>query len=140
MMRKAVLALAALGLPATASAQSVMSAHGNWGAIPQAATRHSYAEYVDANRLTLWMEQALRDGTCKVRGMTPQKFDVDVPYAVLVEPDGSVSQVMIAEMGCPALNTIVGSTVVELGKRGMFKPTGLARAAWFRDRIAFARE
>jgi len=139
-MRKAVLALAALSLSAPAWAQSVVSAHGNWSAIPPAKTRHSYAEYVDSNRLTLWMEQALRDGTCKVPGMSPKKFDVDVPYAVLVEPDGSVSQIMIPEMGCPALNTIVGSTVVELGKRGMFKPTGLAQAAWFRDRIAFARE
>jgi hypothetical protein len=140
MMRKAVLALAALSLSAPGWAQKVVSAHGDWSAIPQAATRHSYAEYVDSNRLTLWMEQALRDGTCKVRGMNPNKFDVDVPYAVLVEPDGSISQIMIPEMGCPALNTIVGSTVVELGKRGMFKPTGLAQAAWFRDRIAFARE
>ena len=139
-MRHAALALAALGLSAPAGAQNVISAHGNWNAIPPAATRHSYAQYIDPNRLTLWMEQALREGTCSVRGMTPAKFDVDVPYAVLVEPDGSVSQVMIPEMGCPALNTIVGSTVVELGKRGMFKPTGLAQAAWFRDRIAFARE
>jgi hypothetical protein len=139
-MRRAILAIAALGLSAPAGAQTVMSAHGDWSAIPPAKTRHSYAEYIDSNRLTLWMEQALRDGTCKVRGMSPKKFDVDVPYAVLVEPDGSVSQVMIPEMGCPALNTIVGSTVVELGKKGMFKPTGLAQAAWFRDRIAFARE
>jgi hypothetical protein len=139
-MRKAVLAIAAFGLAAPAGAQTVMSAHGDWSAIPPAKTRHSYAEYVNSNRLTLWMEQALRDGTCKVPGMSPKKFDVDVPYAVLVEPDGSVSQIMIPEMGCPALNTIVGSTVVELGKHGMFKPTGLAQAAWFRDRIAFARE
>jgi hypothetical protein len=139
-MRKAVLALAALSLSPAASAQTVVSAHGNWSAIPAAKTRHSYAEYVDSNRLTLWMEQALRDGTCKVEGMSPKKFDVDVPYAVLVEPDGSVSQIMIPEMGCPALNTIIGSTVVELSRKGMFKPTGLAQAAWFRDRIAFARE
>src|SRR3954463_16233540 len=139
-MRKAVLALAAFGLSAPAPAQKVVSAHGDWSAIPQAATRHSYAEYVDANRLTLWMEQALRDGTCKVRGMTPTKFDVDVPYAVLVEPDGSVSQIMIPEMGCPALNTIVGSTVVERGKHGLLKPPGFAQAPWSRDPTAFARE
>jgi hypothetical protein len=139
-MRKAILALAALSLSAPVSAQKVVSAHGDWSAIPPAKTRHSYAEYVDSNRLTLWMEQALRDGTCKVPGMNPNKFDVDVPYAVLVEPDGSVSQIMIPEMGCPALNTIIGSTVVELAQKGMFKPTGQEKASWFRDRIAFARE
>jgi hypothetical protein len=139
-MKRTLLMFAALAAAAPAGAQTVETGRADWNALPQAPMRHSYAQYIDQNRVTLWTEQVLRSGECKVKGMRPEKFDIDVPYAVLVAPDGKVERILIPEMGCAGLNTIIGSTVMDLVKAGAFKPTGENQAFWYGDRLAFAQE
>ena len=139
-MKRALLFLAAFAFAAPASAQTVEVAHGDWNNLVQARMKHSYAQYVDQNRAVLWTEQVLRSGECKVKGMRPDKFDIDVPYAVLVAPDGKVERVLIPDMGCAGLNTVVGSTIMDVVKAGAFKPTGEKQPIWVGDRLAFARE
>ena len=139
-MKRALLFLAACAVAAPVSAQTVEVAHGDWSNLVQAPMKHSYAQYVDQNRAVLWTEQVLRSGECKVKGMRPEKFDIDVPYAVLVAPDGQVQRVLIPDMGCAALNTVIGSTIMDVVKAGAFKPTGESKPVWLGDRLAFARE
>lgn len=139
-MKRALLFLAACAAAAPAAAQTVQTGTADWNALPQARMRHSYAQYIDQNHVTLWTEQVLKSGQCNVKGMRPDRFDIDVPYAVLVQPDGTVTRILIPDMGCAGLNTIVGSTVMDIVKAGAFKPTGEKQAYWYGDRLAFARE
>ena len=46
------------------------------------------------------VETMLESGACTIRGQSAKKFDITIPYAVLVEPDGSARRVVVAETGC----------------------------------------
>ena len=139
-MKKALLALAALTVAMPAYGQTVQTGVTDWNKLPQAHMRHSYAQYVDQNHIAIWTEQVLKSPDCNVKGMRPDKFDIDVPYAVLVAPDGKVERILIPDMGCAGLNTVIGSTVMDIVKGGAFKPTGEKQALWYGDRLAYARE
>ena len=135
-MKRMAFLLALTMIAAPAAAQTVETGRGEFHRFPQLKKKDIP---LDLNRLIAWTGDILKKGECKIRGQRAEKFDIDVPYAALVEPDGTVKRIIIAEMGCPALETMVGSTVVEMVKRGDVKPTGQDQALWYGDRIAFAR-
>lgn len=79
----------------------------------------------------------LTSSKCRVRGAAPNRFDITVPYAVLVNPDGSAGRVVVGETGCAALESYVGLIVLGLAKQGDFKPSGDGKARWMSSEINF---
>jgi hypothetical protein len=135
MKRLALLTAALAAFAAPAAAQQVSTGSTDWDKLVPARMG---SDDLDYNRLVRWATQELQNPACRVNGMRPDKFDIEEPYAVLLEPNGNVSRIIVREMGCPGLNTIVGSTVAELAKRGKFHPTGEKTALWYGGRLSFA--
>jgi len=127
-MRAAVAAMALLFMGAPAAAQDVEIGRVNWSKFPALKEKPSRLDYAD---LVLRVEAILRSRTCSIRGQSARKFDITVPYAVLVEPDGRASRVVVAEQGCHPLEALVGDTVLARSAAGDFLPTGEASARWY---------
>lgn len=125
--------LAALAVPA--AAQQVSTGTTEWDKLPAAKIG---VDDIDYSRLVRWAAQELKDPACRGKGMRPDRFDFDEPYAVLVQPNGAVTRIIVREMGCPGLNTVVGSTLADMAKRGKFRPTGETTPLWYGGRLAFA--
>src|SRR3954466_9049788 len=51
------------------------------------------------------VEEILGPGGGQLPGQSAHKFDIDIPYAALVEPDGNVSRVVVGELGCSELES-----------------------------------
>ncbi|HEU0135161.1 MAG TPA: hypothetical protein VFR28_10085 [Allosphingosinicella sp.] len=83
------------------------------------------------------VETMLESGTCKIPGQTAKKFDITIPYAVLVEPDGKARRVVVAETGCAELETFVGVIVTAMAREGDFRPTSEPKARWFASELNF---
>ena len=83
------------------------------------------------------VEKMLASGECVLPRQRPEKFDITVPYAVQVDPDGRPRRVVVAEAGCPALETYVGRLILAMAARGDFKPTGETRTRWFASALNF---
>jgi hypothetical protein len=77
------------------------------------------------------VERILADGTCRLPGQSASRFDIDVPYAVFLYPDGSASRVVVSDMGCPAIESLTGLLVLQLARQRDFGATGQAKAKWF---------
>jgi hypothetical protein len=131
----ALLMIPMIALATSASAQKVETGTTDWDKLAPAPMG---SDDLDYSRLVRWTAQELKDPACRGKGMRPDRFDFDEPYAVLLEPNGSVSRIIVKEMGCPALNTVIGSTLADMAKRGKFKPTGQPRALWYGGRLSFA--
>lgn len=127
------ISLAALAVPA--AAQQVSTGVTDWEKLPQVKLG---SDDVDYNRLVRWATQELQNPACRGKGMRPNRFDIEEPYAVLLEPNGTVSRIVVREMGCPGLNTVIGSTLVDMAKRGKFRPSGESQALWYGGRLSFA--
>jgi hypothetical protein len=74
---------------------------------------------------------------CAIRGQTRMHFDIDVPYAVQVNPDGTASHVVVGEMGCPALESYVGLLVLELARQGDFRASSARQPRWYASSLNF---
>jgi hypothetical protein len=135
MKRLAMLIIPLAALGTGAAAQKVSTGTAEWDKLPPVRIG---SDDVDYSRLVRWTAQELKNPACRIKGARPERFTFDEPYAVLVEPNGSVSSIIVREMGCPGLNTVVGSTLADMAKRGKFKPTGQPQAVWYGGRLSFA--
>jgi len=84
------------------------------------------------------VQEMLASGECRLEGQTSHRFELTVPYAVLVEPDGRARRVVVAESGCSALETYVGRIVLAMAGARDFKPTGERTARWFASAVNFS--
>ncbi len=103
-----------------------------WDTMPALKTKPGYLPY---SALTRQMSEILRKNLCKMPGQTARSFAVEVPYAAMVAPDGTASRVLVSEMGCDALEAMVGGAVIARADRGDFLPTGDAKTRWFSDKM-----
>jgi hypothetical protein len=86
------------------------------------------------------VERMLRDGKCAMEGQKATKFDITIPYAVLIEPDGGARRVVVAETGCAPLESYVGLVVLRLAEQGDFRSSGQAKARWYSSELNFTQE
>ena len=83
------------------------------------------------------VEQILGDGKCRISGQTNRRFDIDVPYAVLLHPDGSAKRVVVSDIGCPEIESLTGTVVLALARQREFATTGHQKPKWFGSTINF---
>ena len=87
-------------------------------------------------QLVLAVDELLKKGECKLAGQTEKSFDIEVRFAVRVAPGGRATQVVVADTGCTALNTMIGLTVFARSKRGDIEPEATS-ARWFAGAMNF---
>jgi len=107
--------------------------HANWSTMPG-------LERIDRMLPTPSMVdrvQALLGSKCRMPGQRRGRFNITVPYAVLVNPDGTASHVVVGETGCADLESYVGLIVLELARNGDFRPSGGAAPRWMSSEINF---
>lgn len=136
MLKSAALFFALLGTAASAAPTVEATDRTRWDALPSVKMKQTE---LDVNLLNDWAEKILSSGECNIPGMRPDRFDIDKPYAVLVEPNGNVQRIVVGETGCAGLNSLLGSTVAQWAEERRFKPTGASEPRWYVGRIAFAR-
>jgi hypothetical protein len=83
------------------------------------------------------VEAMLETGQCSLPGQSSARFDIDIPYAVLVQPDGSATRVVVGELGCEKLESYAGLIVLKLAGMGDFAATGEKRARWYGSKLNF---
>jgi len=75
---------------------------------------------------------------CTIAGASKAQYDIVVPYAVLMEPDGSASKVVVKELGCAPIETLVGQVANELIRAGDFKTSNSEGERWYVSEVYFA--
>ncbi|MBV8686111.1 MAG: hypothetical protein JOZ90_02870 [Alphaproteobacteria bacterium] len=128
---------AALLMGASPAEIQVDVGRADWKALPRLT---SLSRDMPTNAMVGRVEAMLRKGACHFRGQTSQKFDITVPYAVLVNPDGTANRVIVGETGCPALESYVGLLVLGMARNGEFRRNGEASARWKASEISFTQE
>jgi hypothetical protein len=129
--------LFAASQPALATAPVVEVGEANWSAFPKLKMRDR--RFPTAGMLDA-AETILRERQCQLPGQSYKYFDITIPYAVQLEPNGAASRVVVADIGCPALETYVGSLVLELAKRGDFQANSQSNPRWYSSQFNFTMQ
>lgn len=85
------------------------------------------------------IERILGSQECKLNGQTKTRFDIVVPYAVLMEPSGQPKKVVVKEIGCAPIERLVGEIGSELAKAGDFKIAASSGDRWYVTEAYFTR-
>jgi hypothetical protein len=89
------------------------------------------------DRMLRRVETILREGQCTLSGQTHRRFDIRVPYVVRLEPDGTATRFVVADLGCAPLESFVGQVVIELARARDFRPTGADGPEWYSSELRF---
>ena len=115
--------------------ESIETGMAKWDKLPALKARNGHLPY---SQLVESVEKILRRKECQLPGQSAKAFDIEVPYAVLMGADGKVQRVLVSQMNCPALESLVGFTVLARAERGDFTGTGNAQPRWYGDKINFS--
>jgi hypothetical protein len=113
--------------------QTLQTGQAKWDRLPVVRAKPGHLPY---RELVSRVEEMLRRKQCELPGQSARSFDIEVPYAVYVE-QGQVKRVLVSDVKCPAIQELVGVTVLARAERGDFEPTKEAAGRWFGDRINF---
>ena len=122
-----------LKLRAPSADQSVAAGSANWANLAVLKT-HGRLPYV---QLVSQVEALLSKQECKLDGQSAKSFDIDVPFAVMLSPDGRVSRVIVSDTTCVTLNALVGLVVLARSERGDFEFDGAPERRWYASSINF---
>jgi hypothetical protein len=137
MIKQSLLCAFLLGATAPAAAQEIEVGRANWGKLPALELAGPQLAHAD---LVTFVERLLVNKHCSFKGNTARRFDITVPYAVLLEPSGKVSRVLVAETNCAPLETMVGKTAIALADAGAIKSAPAGEARWYASEVNFALE
>lgn len=85
------------------------------------------------------IEKILSEKRCALDGQTKGRFDIVVPYAVLIDASGKPEKVVVKELGCEPIERLVGEIGSELANAGDFKTTHNNGRRWYVSEVYFTR-
>jgi hypothetical protein len=85
------------------------------------------------------IERILGSHQCSLDGQNKRKFDIVVPYAVLMDPSGKPSKVVVKDIGCAPIERLVGEIGSELANAGDFKTSHETGDHWYVSEAYFTR-
>ena len=83
------------------------------------------------------VENILRERQCQLEGQNYRRFDIRVPYVVMLEPDGTPTRFVVRDIGCAPLESFVGRVILELARAGDYAPTGVQEPTWYASELRF---
>ncbi|MFL6862845.1 MAG: hypothetical protein ACJ8DZ_07585 [Allosphingosinicella sp.] len=132
---KHLLAAALLLAAAPVAAQTIETASGDWGNIPE--MRSQVGATVDADAVAAISEMVDR-GECTIPGQRRGSLDMTVPFLVQFDASGTVLRLVIHPLGCARAEGLLAGAVLRLVQHGSFQPVGGRREGWFRAEVGFA--
>jgi hypothetical protein len=84
------------------------------------------------------VEAMISDGRCTIEGATDRRFNIVVPFAILMGADGTPDSVVVHEAGCESLEILVGQIVLAQLARGDFRPQHQTGERWYVSELGFA--
>jgi hypothetical protein len=88
--------------------------------------------------MTERVRKIFADGQCKLEHQNKRRFDITVPYAVLMNPAGKAQRIVVGETGCAPLETLVGRIVTAQAKARDFKIKHHKGDRWYVSDLYFS--
>src|SRR5690606_18292566 len=85
------------------------------------------------------VEKILSEKRCAIEGQTKTRFDIVVPYAVLMDSSGKPEKVVVKDLGCSPIERLVGEIGSELANAGDFKVAHNSGSRWYVSEAYFTR-
>lgn len=126
---KKLIGMAILATAATSvQAQQVDVGTGDWSNLPRARVvgNANVGQAVAAE-----VERIGRDRSCQVAGLGPRRVDIAIPFVLEIDSSQQVQRIVVKDIGCPELETLLGRVVQRLASIGEY--SGTEGPGWYRS-------
>jgi hypothetical protein len=123
-----LIAIAALLAGSAAVAQPVDVGTGDWENLPEA---RQTGQNRMGSAVAAAVEAIARKGSCQVPGLGRRRVDISVPFTMKFQSSRRVEQIVLRDVGCPELETLLGRVVQRLAAEGDFLAPG--EPGWYRS-------
>lgn len=130
-MRTLIAAALLLGA-GQASATKVEVATGDWSNIPHLKTRSFNiinGEAVDR------VHRSFQKGECVIAGQSKNRLNLNVPFLIQFGEGGAIERLVLRKIGCPSVETVLASTLLQQAQSGEYKGTGVNEAGWYQSEL-----
>jgi hypothetical protein len=124
-------------LPAAAPAPvAVQALNFDWSYLPP--LKQLGADHLSTKAMARLYEIA-SEGRCQIPGYVRgrDRLDFKISFAAQFGPKGTLRRVVIPKLNCPEAEGILGGALLEMMKRGDYRPTGMNPDGWYVGNLAF---
>ena len=82
------------------------------------------------------VQRMLRDG-CEFEGQSARRFNIDINYAVALDPQGNATRILVQDVGCRPLELMVGRIASDIVARGFVRTTAPSETTMYANTINF---
>ena len=135
---KLLLALALLAIPVPAASASVETAYGDWSNLPP--LQHRGYQHLGSNMMQR-LSEISKEGTCVLPGRSVRyanEFDLSLSFAAHFQADGTLTRIILPKLNCPEAEGLIGGALLEMVRRGDYRPTGKNLDGWYRGHFGFS--
>ena len=129
-----ILAAALLATPALIPEQIEVASNASWDAYPRLRTEELAIPSGDMVRRVQLM---LQQNECDFDGQSARRFSININYAVMLDPQGNASRIIVQDVGCRPLELYVGRIAADILRSGYVRVSPPERASWYGNRINF---
>ena len=129
-----LLAAAMIATSPTVPDNIEVASNASWLAYPRLRTEEIGVPSGDMVRRVQLM---LARDECEFPGQSARRFDIDVNYAVMLDPQGNASRIIVEDIGCRPLELFVGRIAADIMRSGYVRVAPPAQPSWYGNRINF---
>ena len=128
------IALAAALLLASpqAAAPEVEVATGDWSAIPWMTNR---SVSIIGEEALESIHRSFARGECTLAGQSKKRLDLKLPFLVEFGEAGEVKRLVLRKIGCPSVERMLASVVLEQVRTGEYRPPRGEGRGWYRSEV-----
>jgi hypothetical protein len=127
------LLVAALAAQTPQAEPRIEVAQANWGQFERVSSRLS----VPTTRMIDQVERILRAGECRLPRQRPRDFNITLNYAMRLGADGRPERIVVQDIGCRPIETLVGGIVSDMVRHNYFNLPAAGEARWVGNSINF---
>jgi hypothetical protein len=129
-----MLMLAAAAALSPAVPDNIDVAEANWDSYPRLVTEHLA---IPNGEMVGRVQRLMQRDVCEFEGQSGRRFNIDVNYAVTLDPQGNATRILVEDVGCRPLELMVGRIAADIVSRGFVRMAPPAQETIFANRINF---
>jgi hypothetical protein len=135
-MRHPLVLLLMMWMPTAASASvQVETATGDWKNLPQLNQR-GYNHLPEKMQAKLF--EIAQSMNCPSFRLSQGRLDFRIGFAVQYDSAGSLTRVLLPNLGCPAAESVAGGAVLEMLNAGDYARSGESSTGWYQGTLGFS--
>ena len=122
-----------LAQPVAAALPDIEVGRADWGTFERVRPRVQ----LPTPRIIAKVEEIMRMRQCELPGQRTRRFDITVNYAIRFDQQRQVDRIVVEDIGCPLIETLVGNAVTELLRNDLMTLPATRDERWYTGDLNF---